>query len=74
VPYAAEVSVVPMPGFNMFGEDRAHYELVSSGVDVTDPAELALHHKAFDAVSNAASYDGAAKELINKALTFWNNA
>ncbi|WP_406445078.1 DUF5753 domain-containing protein [Streptomyces sp. NBC_01613] len=69
----AELSVVPMPGFNMHGGDRVHYELVSSGVDITDPDELALHDKAFTALSNAASYGDTAIDLINKALAFWNN-
>ncbi|GAA3802804.1 hypothetical protein GCM10022403_041080 [Streptomyces coacervatus] len=69
----AEVSAVPMPGFNMYGGDRANYELVSSGVDITDPDELALHDKAFTALSNAASYGDSAKDLITTALAFWSN-
>ncbi|WP_328502947.1 DUF5753 domain-containing protein [Streptomyces sp. NBC_00457] len=69
----AEVSVVPMPGFNMRGGDSVHYELVSSGVDITDPEELALHDKAFAAISNAAAYGDTAKDLITKALAFWSN-
>lgn len=72
LPAAAEVSVVPMPGFNLHGDDRAHYELVSTGVDITDPGELALHEKAFNALSTAAYYEDAAKELISKALAFWS--
>ncbi|MFE6623220.1 DUF5753 domain-containing protein [Streptomyces sp. NPDC057740] len=74
LPTAAEVNVVPMPGFNLHGDDRAHYELVSSGVDITDPGELALHEKAFSALSEAAAYADAAKELIRKAMAFWSDA
>ncbi|KUO02008.1 DUF5753 domain-containing protein [Streptomyces caeruleatus] len=74
LPTAAEVSVVPMPGFNLHGDDRAHYELVSSGVDITNPDELALHEKAFSALTEAAAYGDAAKELIRKALAFWSDA
>jgi hypothetical protein len=37
LPAAAEVSIVPMPGFDMRDDDRACYELVSTGVDITDP-------------------------------------
>lgn len=73
LPAAVEVSVVPMPGFNLHGDDRAHYELVSAGVDITDPDELALHDKAFNALSEAACYGNAAKELISKALAFWSS-
>ncbi|MFF2467342.1 Scr1 family TA system antitoxin-like transcriptional regulator [Streptomyces mirabilis] len=50
----AEVSVIPMPGFNMYDDVRVHYELVSTGVDVTEPDELALHDKAFNALSSVA--------------------
>jgi hypothetical protein len=73
LPADAEFGIVPMPGFNM-GEDRAHYELVSCGVDITDAGELALHHKAFDALSGAACHGESARGLISKALAFWSNA
>jgi len=73
LPADADFGIVPMPGFNM-GEDRAHYELVSCGVDVTAADELALHHKAFDALSGAACHGDSARGLISKALAFWRNA
>ncbi|WP_217213952.1 hypothetical protein [Streptomyces sp. AC550_RSS872] len=63
-----------MPGFTLHEDDRAHYELVSSGVDITDPDELALHEKAFNTLSGAAAYGGAAEELIRKTLAFWSDA
>ncbi|MFJ8334971.1 DUF5753 domain-containing protein [Streptomyces sp. NPDC094437] len=72
LPATAEVGIVPMSGFNMYGGDRVNYELVSSSVEITDPAELALHHKAFDALSRAASYGDDAKHLLGKALSFWS--
>ncbi|MFG2134149.1 Scr1 family TA system antitoxin-like transcriptional regulator [Streptomyces sp. NPDC048751] len=71
LPATAEVPIFPVPGFNM-REGEANYELLSSGVDITDPAELALHEKAFAAISSAASYGSAAEGLISKALTYWN--
>ncbi|PAZ10830.1 DNA-binding protein [Streptomyces sp. SA15] len=74
LPTTAEVGVLPMPGFNMYGDSRAHYELVSTGVDVTDPDQLALHTKAFSALSNAACYGNAAEKLIGKALAFWGRS
>ncbi|GAB2845993.1 hypothetical protein GCM10027074_11090 [Streptomyces deserti] len=43
LPATAEVDIVPMPSFNMYDGGRAHYDLVSTGVDITDPGELALH-------------------------------
>jgi hypothetical protein len=59
---------------NLHGDARAHYELVSAGVDITDADELALHEKAFAALSAAAWHGDAAKELIGKALGFWSRA
>ena len=76
VPSTAQVGIVPVPGFNMHGDGptrRAHYELVSTGVDITDADELALHDKAFDALRDAACYGDAAVGLISKALTFWRS-
>ncbi|MGN9756321.1 hypothetical protein [Streptomyces sp. SD31] len=43
-------------------------------MDITDPDELALHDKAFNALSDAACYGEAANELISKALAFWSTA
>ncbi|HEY8985880.1 MAG TPA: DUF5753 domain-containing protein [Streptomyces sp.] len=73
LPATAEVGVVPMPGFNMYDDALASYELVSSGVDITDPAELGLHLKAFEAISRSAVYGDEAKVLISKALTHWRS-
>jgi len=42
-------------------------------VDINDPDELALHAKAFDALSSAACHGDAARGLITKALAFWSN-
>ncbi|MFJ5302224.1 DUF5753 domain-containing protein [Streptomyces sp. NPDC088350] len=72
LPATADFGIVPMPGFNM-REDRVDYELVSCGVDITDAGELALHHKAFDALGGAAHYGDSARSLIGKALAFWSN-
>ncbi|WP_328747770.1 DUF5753 domain-containing protein [Streptomyces sp. NBC_00285] len=73
LPSTVEMPVVPMPGFNMYDNGRAHYELVSTGVDITDPTELALHDKALAALSEAACFGDPAKDLINRALVFWRN-
>ncbi|MFG3657282.1 DUF5753 domain-containing protein [Streptomyces sp. NPDC047706] len=72
VPATAEVGMAPEPGFHMYGDDRVHYELVSSGVDITDAEEIALHNKAFGFLSDAACYGDDAKTLIGKALAFWS--
>ncbi|WP_409470765.1 Scr1 family TA system antitoxin-like transcriptional regulator [Streptomyces sp. HC307] len=68
LPTTAEVAVHPMTGFAMYDGGRAHYEPVSTSVDITDADEIALHDKAFSALSEAACYGDAAKDLITKAL------
>ncbi|MFG2554957.1 DUF5753 domain-containing protein [Streptomyces sp. NPDC048581] len=73
VPATAEVSVFPVPGFDMNDGGQASYELVSTGVDITDPDEIALHDKAFNALSEAACYGAAARGLTRKALAFWRS-
>ncbi|MFI1353342.1 Scr1 family TA system antitoxin-like transcriptional regulator [Streptomyces sp. NPDC020898] len=53
LPATADVDMVPAHGFNMYDDSHAHYELVSTGVDISHPAELALHNKAFGLLSDA---------------------
>ncbi|USQ88553.1 DUF5753 domain-containing protein [Streptomyces phaeoluteigriseus] len=75
LPSTAEVSVIPEPAFSIFETDegrRVDYELVSRGVDITEPSEVALHDRAFDAISAGARYGDAARELISKALDHWS--
>ncbi|WP_018565600.1 DUF5753 domain-containing protein [Streptomyces sp. PsTaAH-124] len=74
VPRSVEVGIVPTSGFHVYDDQRAHYELVSSAVDVTDPAEIALHVKAFEALRAAASYGAGAREILREALDFWTTA
>ncbi|MFD5186814.1 DUF5753 domain-containing protein [Streptomyces sp. NPDC058357] len=75
LPSTARVDLFPVHGFTIYGDgDRAHVELVSSAVDVTERSELALYDKAFAALSSAASYGDAAEELLGKAHSFWVDA
>ncbi|MER0245955.1 DUF5753 domain-containing protein [Streptomyces sp. HSW2009] len=72
LPATVEVEMVPVHGFNIYGEDeRAHVELVSSSVDVTEPSELRLYAKAFALLSGAASYGDDAESLLRKAHSYW---
>ncbi|WP_240797594.1 DUF5753 domain-containing protein [Streptomyces sp. F001] len=73
LPTTAEVAVHLMPGFDMYDGGRVHYELVSTSADITDADEIALHEKAFSALSDAACYGDAAKGLITKALALWSS-
>ncbi|WP_411108323.1 DUF5753 domain-containing protein [Streptomyces sp. c-19] len=74
LPSTAPVDLFPVHAFNIYGDgDRAHVELVSSSVDITEQSELDLYGKAFAALSGAASYGDAAEELLKKAHSFWTN-
>ncbi|MCM2391073.1 DUF5753 domain-containing protein [Streptomyces albipurpureus] len=73
VPTSARVNMHPVHAFNLH-RDEVHVELVSSGVTITEQAELALYEKAFDRLREAALYSGAAKELLGRALSFWTGA
>ncbi|MEU1306805.1 DUF5753 domain-containing protein [Streptomyces shenzhenensis] len=74
LPSTARVDLFPVHAFNIYGDgDRAHVELVSSSVDITEQSELDLYNKAFTALSRATSYGDAAEELLKKAHSFWTN-
>ncbi|MFD7546763.1 DUF5753 domain-containing protein [Streptomyces sp. NPDC059816] len=73
VPASARVNMHPVDAFGMYGEE-VHVELVSSGVTITEPDEVALYRKAFDRMREAALHGDAAKELLEKAVSFWTDA
>ncbi|MET7503478.1 DUF5753 domain-containing protein [Streptomyces microflavus] len=73
IPATAPVDMLPVHAFNLHG-DEVHVELVSSGLNVTEPAELDLYRKAFSRLSDAALYGEAAEELLQKARSFWGGA
>ncbi|WOT36100.1 Scr1 family TA system antitoxin-like transcriptional regulator [Streptomyces coeruleorubidus] len=75
LPATARVSMFPVPGFGILGDgDTVNVELVSTGVDITDASEVALHQKAFALLREKAAYGDAAKDLIRKARSFWDSA
>ncbi|MES9588716.1 DUF5753 domain-containing protein [Streptomyces sp. NPDC094045] len=76
LPSTARVDLFPVHGFNIYGmsnEVRAHVELVSSSVDITEPSELALYEKAFTLLRTAAVHGGDAEALLRKALAHWKS-
>lgn len=50
------------------------YELLSCVTEITDAGDLALHYKAFDALSGVACHGESTQELISKAPAFWSSA
>ncbi|MFF3429746.1 DUF5753 domain-containing protein [Streptomyces sp. NPDC002602] len=76
LPSTARVDLFPVHGFNIYGasnDARAHVELVSSSVDVTEPSELALYEKAFALLRTAAVHGGDAEALLRKAHAHWRS-
>lgn len=75
LPSTARVDLFPVHAFDLYGDgDRAHVELVSSSMDITERNELDLYNKAFTALSSAASYGVAAEKILQRAHSFWTNA
>ncbi|MFF8502662.1 DUF5753 domain-containing protein [Streptomyces anulatus] len=73
IPAAAPVNMLPAHGFNLHGNE-VHLELVTSSVNVTEQSELNLYRDAFRRLSDAALYEGEAKEILSKARSFWSGA
>lgn len=75
LPATAQVDMFPVHAFNIYGHaDRAHVELVSCSLDVTEQSELDLYKKAFDLLREGAAYGDTAKELLRKARSFWTTS
>lgn len=55
--------------FSVFDEARVFIELVSAGITVTQPREIALYVKLFNELADAAVYGDAARALIADAIT-----
>lgn len=54
--------------FSIYDEARVFIELVSAGVTITQPHEIALYIRLFDDLASAAVYGDAARVLITEAL------
>lgn len=55
--------------FTIYDEERVYIELVSAGITVTQPREIALYLRLFDEFAAAAVYGDAARTLITDAIT-----
>jgi hypothetical protein len=59
---------VPTNQFIMFDDRLVHVEAISAELSVTQPREIVLYAKAFQALSQTARYGAAAKKLILQEL------
>ncbi|MEU7019985.1 DUF5753 domain-containing protein [Streptomyces sp. NPDC046203] len=69
IPARARLQIYPGDGFSLFDDRRVEVEGFRGGETITDPARLALFRKAFDRLQPSALYGGAARELIETALS-----
>jgi transcriptional regulator with XRE-family HTH domain len=69
IPSSAACSHWHTETFSIYDETRVFIELVSAGVTITQPREIALYVKLFDDLAAAAVYGDRARGLIAEAIT-----
>jgi hypothetical protein len=57
-----------METFSIYDDKRVFVELLSAGVTVTQPREIALYIKGFTELASSAVYGNQARALITGAL------
>ncbi|MCG5219009.1 helix-turn-helix domain-containing protein [Streptosporangium sp. KLBMP 9127] len=68
IPLAADrVCNRPVEGFVLFGDEQVSVELVSGYLTITQPGEIEMYAREFNALSSIAVYGNAARELIAAA-------
>ncbi|MFI6524789.1 helix-turn-helix domain-containing protein [Streptomyces uncialis] len=70
VPAGAERRVWPLEAFYMFDDRQVSVELLTAGVNVTAPGEIAVYAKAFSRLTGMAVHGQAARALISEAIEF----
>lgn len=60
--------IAPWHGFWIFDRERVVVETYSAGLNLAGPAEVALYEGVFDRLAAVASYGGAARQLITRAV------
>ncbi|MFI5778257.1 helix-turn-helix domain-containing protein [Nocardia sp. NPDC051570] len=68
IPAGADRHCLAQGSFWIFDEERVQTEGISSGLDITQPREVAVHIKAFGLLQQSAVHGRAASNLIRKAL------
>jgi len=68
IPAAAERQSLAQGSFWMYDDTRVQVETVSAGLDITQPAEIALYALVFERLQRSAFYGRDARDLIGHAL------
>lgn len=68
IPFAAERHMWPLEAFYLFDDEYVEEELLSAGVKITAPSEVAEFDRAFKILSGMAVHGASARALIASAL------
>ncbi|GAA3749122.1 helix-turn-helix transcriptional regulator [Plantactinospora mayteni] len=68
---AGHLYQVPSNQFILFDDRLVHVEAITAELAITQPREIALYVKAFDALAAGAKYGQEAKDLVAGALLRW---
>lgn len=74
IPFTATYIVGPLNGFWIFDNTYVLVETFSAELTITETAEVALHTRIFERLSDAAAYDGDARQLITLAAAGYQSA
>lgn len=65
IPLAAEVTDIPLHGYQIFDERLVTIELEHAGLTITDPKDIARYIVMFSRLSKAALFDDDARDLLS---------
>jgi Domain of unknown function (DUF5753) len=68
IPASGERKSLAQGSFWIYDDTRVQIETVSAGLDVTQPAEIALYAEVFERLRQSAVYARDARVLISQAL------
>lgn len=74
IPFSATYVVGPLNGFWIFDDNYVLVETFSAELTITEAAEVALHVRIFERLSDSAVYDGDARQLITLAAAGYQSA
>lgn len=68
VPFRRSRDMWPLEAFNIFDDQRVHVELLTAGITVTAPGEVAQYVRAHTELAEMAVYGARARALITSAI------
>jgi transcriptional regulator with XRE-family HTH domain len=68
IDFRSRYVIAPAHGFWLLDQDRVTVETFSAELNLTQPQEIEFYGKVFDQLASVASYGGAARGIITRAL------